>query len=71
MVGETIVIQPPVRWLPSPEMDFRHGGFADIVWADGHAKPIKRETFLRELPPDQRLYDWRYLGDRLMAPQKD
>ena len=68
--GETIVIQPPVRWVPLPEMEFRHHGFANAVWADGHAKSIKRDRFLQQLPADQQRPDRKYIGDFLMATQK-
>lgn len=70
-INETIVIQPPVRWVPLPEMDFRHTRFANVVWADGHAKAVHREAFLRELPAEERRENWRFAGDRLMAPTKE
>lgn len=70
-INETIVIQPPARWVPSPEMDFRHLGFANIVWSDGHAKAVKREAFLRPLAPEEIRLNWRYRGDYFMALQKD
>lgn len=70
-IGETILISPPALWIPSPEMDFRHQGFANIVWADGHAKAVKRETFLSPLPVAAQRVGYRYLGDRLMALRKD
>jgi prepilin-type processing-associated H-X9-DG protein len=76
-VGETIVIQPPIRWVPLPEMHFRHhadsagkGGFANAVWADGHAKAVKREAFLQLLPVEQQRPDRKFHGDFLMATQK-
>jgi prepilin-type N-terminal cleavage/methylation domain-containing protein/prepilin-type processing-associated H-X9-DG protein len=67
-IGETIVVQPPNYWNPSPEMDFRHQGFANIVWADGHTKPIKKETFLRLLPASQTTSTKRFQGDLWMQP---
>ena len=70
-VGETIVISPPALWIPSPEMDFRHQGFANIVWADSHAKAVKRETFLTPLPAASQRIAYRYVGDRLMALNKE
>jgi prepilin-type N-terminal cleavage/methylation domain-containing protein/prepilin-type processing-associated H-X9-DG protein len=70
-VGETIVIQPPIRWVPSPEMDFRHQGMANLVWGDGHAKSLKKEAFLTLLPQNQQRPDRKFVGDVLMAPQKD
>lgn len=69
-IGETIVISPPIRWVPLPEMDFRHQGFALVAWADGHAKSVKREAFLRVLPDAEQRTDRRYQGDFWMARQK-
>lgn len=69
-VGETIVISPPALWIPSPEMDFRHQGFANMVWADGHARAMKRESFLMPLPSETQRVGYRYIGDRLMALTK-
>ena len=65
-MGETIVIQPPRLWNPSPEMDFRHQGFANILWADGHAKSVKRETFLRLLPTAEQNTNQKFQGDLWM-----
>lgn len=56
-VDETPGIDPPSQWYGDPTMDFRHLdnrkeintttetithlGWANIVWADGHVKPLK------------------------------
>jgi prepilin-type N-terminal cleavage/methylation domain-containing protein/prepilin-type processing-associated H-X9-DG protein len=52
-VGETIQIDPPQDWTPSPTIDFRHQGFADFAFCDGHVKAIKREAFVAPLPASQ------------------
>ena len=55
---ETPGIDPPGQWYGDPTVDFRHvdnrkiidttaqtvthRGWADIVWADGHVKPLKQ-----------------------------
>jgi prepilin-type N-terminal cleavage/methylation domain-containing protein/prepilin-type processing-associated H-X9-DG protein len=69
MTGETILIEPPLGWTPSPTIDFRHQGFANFSFLDGHVKPIKREAFTRELPADQQdaARKIKVVGDRLMA----
>jgi prepilin-type N-terminal cleavage/methylation domain-containing protein/prepilin-type processing-associated H-X9-DG protein len=67
-IGETIVVQPPIYWNPSPEIDFRHQGFANIVWADGHTKAVKKEAFLRLLPAAQQTPTQRFQGDLWMQP---
>lgn len=77
-VGETILLDPPSLWNTSkpaeplrgfPSVDFRHAGFADFCYADGHAKPMKRETFVTWLPTDQQdaARSLRFVGDRQMA----
>jgi prepilin-type processing-associated H-X9-DG protein len=58
-VRETIILQPPSSWCYpgygcTSSEDFRHMGLANFVFADGHAKPIKREAFVQELPPAER-----------------
>ena len=70
-VGETIQIDPPALWLPLPTIDFRHGGWANFVWADGHARAVKREAFVQSLPPAAQDIPNNILtnGDRLMARQ--
>ena len=72
-VGETIQIDPPADWTPSPTIDFRHGGFADFAFCDGHVKAIKREAFAAALPADQQQPTANppilTLGDLMMARQ--
>ena len=70
MIGETVVIQPPIRWAPLPEMDFRHQGRALQVFADSHAGSMLRATFLKPLPAEQVQPDRRFFGDWLMALAK-
>ena len=48
--GETISIEPPSDWLPSPTVDFRHQKMACFVWGDGHAKAVRRTEFVQNLP---------------------
>ncbi len=71
--GETIQIDPPF-FGGSPTVDFRHSGFANIVWADGHAKPVKRDTFFTPLPVEQQNTangnKIKFVGDLLMARAK-
>ena len=73
-VRETIILQPPSSWCYpgygcTSSEDFRHTGLANFVFADGHAKPIKREAFVQELPPAERdpARGLRYVGDRHMT----
>jgi prepilin-type N-terminal cleavage/methylation domain-containing protein/prepilin-type processing-associated H-X9-DG protein len=68
-VGETIQIDPPYFWTPSPTIDFRHQDFAEFAFCDGHAKSIKREAFIAPLPlaaqdPANNVFT---VGDQLMA----
>ena len=65
-VGETIVVRSPYLWNPSPEMDFRHQGSANIVWGDGHAKSVFRTAFLAPLPASQQTSTHRFQGDLWM-----
>ena len=59
-IQETPGIDPPSQWYGNPTMDFRHvdnskkidvaaqtvshNGFANIAWADGHAKSMKQSA---------------------------
>ena len=67
--GETISIEPPSDWLPSPTIEFRHQGMACFVFCDGHAKPLRRTDFIQPLPlaEQEPLAGIRFVGDRLMA----
>ncbi len=65
--GETISIEPPSDWLPSPTIEFRHQGMANFAWADGHAKPVRRTEFTRILPPSDQASGIIYSGDASMA----
>ncbi|MBC7805377.1 MAG: type II secretion system protein [Akkermansiaceae bacterium] len=67
--GETISIEPPSDWLPSPTIEFRHQGMACFAWADGHAKPVRRTDFVKELPPFEQAATKgiTYVGDAMMA----
>ncbi|MBC8142256.1 MAG: prepilin-type N-terminal cleavage/methylation domain-containing protein [Armatimonadetes bacterium] len=69
MVGETVSIEPPSDWLPSPTIDFRHQQMACFAFADGHAKAVRRADFVRELPPAEQntAQKVRFVGDALMA----
>lgn len=73
MVGETVSIEPPSDWLPSPTIDFRHNQTACFAFADGHAKAVRRVDFVRELPASEQDAGQetgqkvRYVGDALMA----
>lgn len=71
MTGETILIEPPTGWTPSPTIEFRHQGFADFAFADGHVKAVKRETFIAILPAAQQNASTgiKYAGDLMMARQ--
>lgn len=67
--SETISIEPPSDWLPSPTIEFRHQQMSCFTWADGHAKPIRRTEFVRPLPaieqePTKGIV---YVGDAFMA----
>ena len=53
ITGETIQIDPPADWFGYPSEDFRHQGFADFAFCDGHVKAIKREAFTAALPAAQ------------------
>jgi prepilin-type N-terminal cleavage/methylation domain-containing protein/prepilin-type processing-associated H-X9-DG protein len=66
--GETIVVRAPYLWVPSPEIDFRHQGAANLVWGDGHAKTVLRATFLEALPPSQQSPTHCVQGDLWMQP---
>ena len=68
-INETILIEPPSSWFGYPSIDFRHQGFSNFAFADGHVKPLKRETFTQELPPAEQnaALGLRYVGDKLMA----
>ena len=73
-VRETITLQPPSSWCYpgygcTASEDFRHQSFASFVFADGHAKAVKREAFVRVLPAADQdaARSIRYEGDRLMA----
>jgi len=70
-VGETIQIDPPYFWVPSPTIDFRHQGFANFVFADGHAKAVNRNTFIAKLPVAEQDVPHHILtvGDRMMSRQ--
>ena len=67
--GETVSIESPSDWLPSPTVDFRHQSMACFVWADGHAKPVRRAEFARPLPVEERDAPSRvyFVGDAMMA----
>lgn len=68
-VGETVSIEPPSDWLPAPTIDFRHQGMACFTFADGHARPVRRADFVRELPESEQeaAQKVRFVGDALMA----
>ena len=70
-IGETIIIQPPYLWVPSPEMDFRHQGATHIAWADSHVNRMARLAFLRPLIAAEARSDRRFFGDYLMARRKN
>ena len=66
--GETISIEPPSDWLPSPTIEFRHQGMACFVFCDGHAKPVRRSDFTAVLPLAERAATdgvW-FAGDLMM-----
>jgi prepilin-type N-terminal cleavage/methylation domain-containing protein/prepilin-type processing-associated H-X9-DG protein len=67
--GETISIEPPSDWLPSPTIEFRHQNMACFTWADGHAKPVRRPEFTKSLPPNEQspTQGIVYVGDAMMA----
>jgi prepilin-type N-terminal cleavage/methylation domain-containing protein/prepilin-type processing-associated H-X9-DG protein len=71
---ENIWMQAPSNWCYpgfgcTASVDFRHQSFSNAVWADGHAKAVKRETFVQELPVAQQeaARNIRYQGDAWMA----
>ena len=71
---ENVWMQPPSSWCYpgfgcTASVDFRHHSFASFVFADGHAKAVKREAFVRLLPALEQdaARNLRYEGDRLMA----
>jgi prepilin-type N-terminal cleavage/methylation domain-containing protein/prepilin-type processing-associated H-X9-DG protein len=64
--NETLSIEKPSNWYGYPSMDFRHTGFANLAFADGHVKPIKEEAFVRELPASEQAPGMKFVGDRLM-----
>ncbi len=68
-IGETISIEPPSDWLPSPTIEFRHQRMACFAWADGHAKPVRRAEFVKELSPaaQEPTKGITYVGDAMMA----
>jgi prepilin-type N-terminal cleavage/methylation domain-containing protein/prepilin-type processing-associated H-X9-DG protein len=71
-VNETITIQPPSSWcFPgygcTSSLDFRHQGFGNIVFCDGHAKAIARAAFAAKLPVSEQQPGIVYRGDWLMA----
>ena len=68
-VGETVLLDPPSQWFGYPSIDFRHTGFANMVFADSHVKAIKREAFGQELPAAEQdaARKIRYVGDKMMA----
>ncbi|GAB4452498.1 MAG: hypothetical protein OHK0029_03530 [Armatimonadaceae bacterium] len=68
-INETILIEPPSAWYGFPSIEFRHHGFANFAFADGHVKPIKAEMFTQELPVAEQdpARGIRYVGDKLMA----
>jgi prepilin-type N-terminal cleavage/methylation domain-containing protein/prepilin-type processing-associated H-X9-DG protein len=68
-VGETILLDPPSAWAGYPSVDFRHTGFVNLAYVDGHAKPFKREAFSKELPVAEQdtARKIRYVGDKLMV----
>jgi prepilin-type N-terminal cleavage/methylation domain-containing protein/prepilin-type processing-associated H-X9-DG protein len=67
--NETILIEPPSAWFGYPSIEFRHQGFADFAFCDGHVKPVKRETFTAVLPAAEQdpANKIKFYGDRLMA----
>ena len=64
--NETLSIEKPSNWYGYPSIDFRHNGFADFVFADGHVRAIKEEAFVRELPAAEQAPGMKLVGDRLM-----
>jgi len=67
--NETILIEPPSSWFGYPSIEFRHQGFANFAFVDGHVKPIRETAFIQELPAQEQdpLRGFRYRGDKLMA----
>ena len=71
-VSETITIEPPSNWCYpgygcTSSLDFRHQGFGNIVFCDGHAKAIARTAFAAKLPVSEQQPGLVYRGDWLMA----
>ena len=71
-VTETITIQPPSSWCYpgygcTSSLDFRHQGFGNIVFCDGHAKAVARAMFSAKLPVIEQQPGIIYRGDYLMA----
>ena len=67
--NETILIGPPAAWYGYPSVEFRHTGFAVFSFVDGHVKPVKQETFMRDLPPAEQdpARALKAVGDLMMA----
>lgn len=70
-ITETITIEPPSSWCYpgygcTSSLDFRHQGFGNSVFADGHAKAIARSAFTAPLPSSEQNGGLLYQGDRLM-----
>ena len=73
-VKETLILESPSDWCITgygctSSSDFRHLGFANYCYVDGHVRSVKREIFTHELAPqDQNLaIGVKYIGDKWMV----
>ena len=73
-VKETLLLDSPSNWCLGGEgctssADFRHLGFGNFCYVDGHVRSVKREIFTLELAPaDQNLaIGIKYIGDKWMV----
>lgn len=62
-------LTPPYEsaWEPSPDMHFRHGGFANIFWVDGHTAPEKfgwTRAYVADADAQRKYYQIGFPGEK-------
>lgn len=71
---QTLLLVTPSEWCSMgtgciSTSAFRHRGFANFCYVDGHVRSVKREVFVHELAPEDQnlLIGVKYIGDKWMV----